>query len=119
MAKLSPYLERDDFKTVTYTPSDEAVVTNPMVLQVVKVYSQNDPEKVVNVIGNGNIDLKFKHIVPADIIASINYFFNLQEGLGSTDDIDHLGNRRIRSVGELRNSLGHHNCHNSWTKPTP
>ncbi|WGI43495.1 DNA-directed RNA polymerase subunit beta [Lactiplantibacillus plantarum] len=101
MAKLSPYLERDDFKTVTYTPSDEAVVTNPMVLQVVKVYSQNDPEKVVNVIGNGNIDLKFKHIVPADIIASINYFFNLQEGLGSTDDIDHLGNRRIRSVGEL------------------
>ncbi|BBM20759.1 DNA-directed RNA polymerase subunit beta [Lactiplantibacillus pentosus] len=101
MAKLAPYLERDDFKTVTYTPSDEAVVTNPMVLQVVKVYSQNDPEKVVNVIGNGNIDLKFKHILPADIIASINYFYNLQEGLGSTDDIDHLGNRRIRSVGEL------------------
>nr|WP_253954690.1 MULTISPECIES: DNA-directed RNA polymerase subunit beta [Lactiplantibacillus] len=101
MAKLAPYLECDDFKTVTYTPSDEAVVTNPMVLQVVKVYSQNDPEKVVNVIGNGNIDLKFKHILPADIIASINYFYNLQEGLGSTDDIDHLGNRRIRSVGEL------------------
>ncbi|MDQ7936833.1 DNA-directed RNA polymerase subunit beta [Lactiplantibacillus sp. WILCCON 0030] len=101
MAKLGSYLERDDFKTVTYTPSDEAVVTNPMVLQVVKVYSQNDPEKVVNVIGNGNIDLKFKHILPADIIASINYFFNLQEGLGTTDDIDHLGNRRIRSVGEL------------------
>lgn len=101
MAKLAPYLERDDFKTVTYTPSDEAVVTNPMVLQVVKVYSQNDPEKIVNVIGNGNIDLKFKHILPADIIASINYFYNLQEGLGSTDDIDHLGNRRIRSVGEL------------------
>ncbi len=101
MAKLAPYLERDDFKTVTYTPSDEAVVTNPMVLQVVKAYSQNDPEKVVNVIGNGNIDLKFKHILPADIIASINYFYNLQEGLGSTDDIDHLGNRRIRSVGEL------------------
>ena len=101
MAKLAPYLERDNFKTVTYTPSDEAVVTNPMVLQVVKVYSQNDPEKVVNVIGNGNIDLKFKHILPADIIASINYFYNLQEGLGSTDDIDHLGNRRIRSVGEL------------------
>ncbi|MFB9769897.1 DNA-directed RNA polymerase subunit beta [Lactiplantibacillus modestisalitolerans] len=101
MAKLAPYLESNDFKTITYTPSDEAVVTNPMVLQVVKVYSENDPEKVVNIIGNGNIDLKFKHILPADIIASINYFFNLQEGIGSTDDIDHLGNRRIRSVGEL------------------
>ena len=38
---------------------------------------------------------------PADILASMNYFFNLQEDLGSVDDIDHLGNRRIRSVGEL------------------
>ena len=52
-------------------------------------------------IGNDNIDLKYKHITPADIISSMNYFFNLQEGFGSTDDIDHLGNRRIRSVGEL------------------
>ncbi|MFD1420335.1 DNA-directed RNA polymerase subunit beta [Lactiplantibacillus songbeiensis] len=101
MAKLAPYLERDDFKTITYTPSDEAVVTNPMVLQVVKVYSENDPEKVVNVIGNANIDIKYKHILPADIISAINYFFDLREGIGSTDDIDHLGNRRIRSVGEL------------------
>ncbi|TOK94529.1 hypothetical protein CGI09_27895, partial [Vibrio parahaemolyticus] len=41
------------------------------------------------------------HIVPADVLASMNYFLNLQEGLGSIDDIDHLGNRRIRSVGEL------------------
>jgi len=101
MAKLAPYLERDDFKTITYTPSDEAVVTNPMILQVVKVYSENDPEKVVNVIGNANIDIKYKHILPADIISAINYFFDLREGIGSTDDIDHLGNRRIRSVGEL------------------
>ena len=52
-------------------------------------------------IGNGNISIDFKHITPADILASMNYFFNLQEGIGSTDDIDHLGNRRIRSVGEL------------------
>ena len=43
----------------------------------------------------------FKHITPADIVASMNYFFNLQEGMGSTDDIDHLGNRGTRSVGEL------------------
>ncbi|MFT8660760.1 DNA-directed RNA polymerase subunit beta, partial [Liquorilactobacillus ghanensis] len=40
-------------------------------------------------------------ILPADIIASMNYFFNLQEDIGNTDDIDHLGNRRIRCVGEL------------------
>ena len=42
-----------------------------------------------------------KHITPADIIASISYFFNLLHGVGNTDDIDHLGNRRLRSVGEL------------------
>jgi DNA-directed RNA polymerase subunit beta len=101
MDKLAPYLKRDDFKMVTFQPSDDGVVQEPMKLQIIKVYSKNDPERVVNLIGNGNVDLKYKHITPADIIASMNYFFNLQEGYGSTDDIDHLGNRRIRSVGEL------------------
>src|SRR5699024_7647527 len=38
---------------------------------------------------------------PSDIIASISYYFNLLNGVGFTDDIDHLGNRRLRSVGEL------------------
>ncbi|GAW64553.1 DNA-directed RNA polymerase subunit beta [Ligilactobacillus acidipiscis] len=101
MDKLAPYLKRDDFKMVTFQPSDDGVVQEPMKLQIIKVYSKNDPERVVNIMGNGNVDLKYKHITPADIIASMNYFFNLQEGYGSTDDIDHLGNRRIRSVGEL------------------
>lgn len=101
MEKLAPYLKRDDFKMTTFYPSEEGVVTEPMKLQIIKVYSPKNPDEVINVIGNGNVDLKFKHITPADIMASINYFFNLQEGLGETDDIDHLGNRRIRSVGEL------------------
>ena len=101
MDKLAPYLARDDFKTFTFHPSEEGVVQEPMILQIVKVYSPKDPEKVVNVIGNANVDIQFKHITPADIVASMNYFFNLQEGMGSTDDIDHLGNRRTRSVGEL------------------
>ena len=101
MDKLAPYLARDDFKTFTFHPSEEGVVQEPMTLQIVKVYSPKDPEKVVNVIGNANVDIQFKRITPADIVASMNYFFNLQEGMGSTDDIDHLGNRRTRSVGEL------------------
>ena len=42
-----------------------------------------------------------KHITNEDIIASINYLLNLEHGLGMVDDIDHLGNRRIRCVGEL------------------
>ncbi len=61
----------------------------------------NNPDRVVPILGNGHIPLECKHIEPADILASMNYFFNLQEGIGTTDDIDHLGNRRIRSVGEL------------------
>ena len=101
MAKLAPYLDRDDFKTITYTPSEDGVVTDPMALQIVKVYSKTDPEREVNMIGNGHIDPKTKHVTPADIFSSVNYFLNLQEGIGTTDDIDHLGNRRIRSVGEL------------------
>ena len=46
-------------------------------------------------------DLMPKHLTIEDIIASISYFLGLDHGIGSTDDIDHLGNRRIRSVGEL------------------
>lgn len=101
MEKLAPYLKRDDFKMFTFHPSEEGVVQEPMMLQIIKVYSENNPEEVINLIGNGNVPLEYKHITPSDILASMNYFFNLQEGLGSTDDIDHLGNRRIRSVGEL------------------
>ncbi|QTX17767.1 DNA-directed RNA polymerase subunit beta [Lacticaseibacillus paracasei] len=101
MDKLAPYLDRDDFKTITYQPSDQGVVTDPIELQSIKVYSQVTPDKEINLIGNGHIGKKVKHIVPADVLASMNYFMNLQEGLGSIDDIDHLGNRRIRSVGEL------------------
>ena len=42
-----------------------------------------------------------RHIIVEDMISSVNYQFNLFKGIGKTDDIDHLGNRRIRSVGEL------------------
>ena len=42
-----------------------------------------------------------KHIIPDDIVSSINYMLGLPFGIGTTDDIDHLGNRRLRSVGEL------------------
>ncbi len=46
-------------------------------------------------------DLAPRHITKDDILASINYFLNLTHGVGTTDDIDHLGNRRLRCVGEL------------------
>ncbi|MEB3103438.1 DNA-directed RNA polymerase subunit beta [Ferviditalea candida] len=70
-------------------------------LQRINVFSPIEDGKVVGVISNGMIDKGVKHITPADIIASISYFINLLHGIGNTDDIDHLGNRRLRSVGEL------------------
>ncbi|SLM85163.1 DNA-directed RNA polymerase subunit beta [Vagococcus fluvialis] len=87
--------------SVTYYPSEDGVVTEPMTIQVIKVLSPKDPERVVNVIGNANLGDKVKTVRPADIISTMSYFLNLQEGIGQVDDIDHLGNRRIRSVGEL------------------
>ncbi|MDK7363433.1 DNA-directed RNA polymerase subunit beta, partial [Lactobacillus iners] len=101
MDKLEKYLDRDDFKTVTYQPSEEAVLPDPITVQEIKVFSKVDPERVVKLISNGHIGEDVKHITPADVLSSINYFFALQDGLGSIDDIDHLGNRRIRRVGEL------------------
>jgi DNA-directed RNA polymerase subunit beta len=101
MDKLEKYLDRDDFKMVTYEPSKEGVLPDPINVQEVKVYSKHNPDRVVKLMSNGHIDAKVKHITPADVLASINYFFALQEGIGSADDIDHLGNRRIRRVGEL------------------
>ncbi|KQL52114.1 DNA-directed RNA polymerase subunit beta [Heyndrickxia shackletonii] len=78
------------------------VVEEDVVLQSIKIYAPiDDGEKVINVIGNAYVEEAVKNITPADIIASISYFFNLLHGVGDTDDIDHLGNRRLRSVGEL------------------
>lgn len=101
MSKLSPFLDREDFKTTTYTPSGDAVLEEPVTLQKIKIESPENPEKTLLLIGNGHIDENDRTVRPADILAGMNYFLNLQEGIGNVDDIDHLGNRRIRSVGEL------------------
>ncbi len=58
-------------------------------------------EDIKNAIKERMDDLIPKHIINDDILASINYHLGLQYGIGSTDDIDHLGNRRLRAVGEL------------------
>ncbi len=96
---LIPHLE-SGLNKVTLYPSEDSVVAQPIDLQIIKVYSPKNPEQVINLIGNGNIE-KIKCLTPADIIASMNYYLYLDQGIGVTDDIDHLANRRIRSVGEL------------------
>ncbi len=69
-------------------------------VQIVKVYSKTNPEKIVKIIGNdGDIDIK--RLTVSDIYASLSYYLNLLDGIGSFDEIDHLSNRRVRQVGEL------------------
>ncbi|MCR5477556.1 MAG: DNA-directed RNA polymerase subunit beta [Lachnospiraceae bacterium] len=61
----------------------------------------DDPEALFKALGRNAHELVPKHITREDILASINYGMHLEYGLGHDDDIDHLGNRRIRAVGEL------------------
>ena len=70
--------------------------------EVLKNILDNTEEKdLKKVIEEREEELVPKHIVTEDMISSINYLLNLQYDLGKVDDIDHLGNRRIRCVGEL------------------
>ncbi|MBE6546880.1 MAG: DNA-directed RNA polymerase subunit beta [Ruminococcaceae bacterium] len=77
----------------------------PVLLEIMEQCGQD--EEAVKAMAKERIaELCPKHITKDDIFASINYMLNLVHGVGSVDDIDHLGNRRIRSVGEqLQNQL--------------
>jgi len=98
--QILPYLEKG-IGIKGYRVTGGVADSEEIPLQCVNVYSPLEDGKIIKVISNGIIDKTVKHITPADIIASINYFINLLYGIGTTDDIDHLGNRRLRSVGEL------------------
>ncbi|MZQ83381.1 DNA-directed RNA polymerase subunit beta [Paenibacillus sp. 5J-6] len=98
--EILPFIEKGaGYKEFTIPKGVTGADTIPV--QCINVYSPTEEGKVVKVISNGVIDKQVKNITPADIISSINYFINLLHGIGNTDDIDHLGNRRLRSVGEL------------------
>ncbi|MFB0638094.1 DNA-directed RNA polymerase subunit beta [Candidatus Phytoplasma solani] len=71
------------------------------ILEVYRSKDENDQlYNKVKIIGNDPRETK-KHITLSDIIASISYYLNLYENIGHVDDIDHLGNRRLRLIGEL------------------
>ncbi len=72
----------------------------PVLQQILQEYGE-DPEMLAEAIQKNVHELIPKHITKEDIIASINYNIHLEYGIGNDDDIDHLGNRRIRAVGEL------------------
>ena len=85
-----------------YVNSDDIAIKEKVNFAVLKNILETTEEKdLVRVINERKEELVPKHVTTEDMIASISYLLNLQYGLGTIDDIDHLGNRRIRCVGEL------------------
>lgn len=66
-----------------------------------KLMEENEGEELIKAIEKNIHELIPKHITKEDIFATVNYNMHIEEHIGSKDDIDHLGNRRIRAVGEL------------------
>ena len=62
--------------------------------------TKDDQKDVIEIIGHDSREERL-HITVSDIIASVSYYLNLYDGVGKTDDIDHLSNRRLRLIGEL------------------
>ena len=69
-------------------------------IQEVLVYDKHDPEKIHKIIGNDQ-SIDERRLTISDVYASISYYLNLLYDIGNIDEIDHLGNRRVRQVGEL------------------
>ncbi len=97
LLELEKYLQ-DGYGRCEVTVNEELNTNN--VVQKIKVYSNIDPKKIVTIIGNDQT-LDTKTLTISDVYASVSYYLNLTEGIGHDDEIDHLGNRRIRQVGEL------------------
>ena len=92
-----------DLKTWVDVDEEELGINEKVYYPVLeKILEENtDIEEIKQAIKRDIHDLIPKHITKEDIFASINYNMHLEYGAGNADDIDHLGNRRIRAVGEL------------------
>ena len=89
----------NDGYNLTHAKINEELDTYANV-QTIKIYNPNNKKEKLIVIGNDyNIDVK--RLTISDVYASVSYYLNLLHGVGNFDEIDHLGNRRIRQVGEL------------------
>ncbi|MBR5785261.1 MAG: DNA-directed RNA polymerase subunit beta [Clostridia bacterium] len=93
----------DITKYVTFDVKELGITerVNFTVLSEILEAAEGDEEVLKKLIEERVNDLQPKHLTLDDILSSFSYILNLQYDLGKTDDIDHLGNRRIRSVGEL------------------
>ncbi|MEG1858929.1 MAG: DNA-directed RNA polymerase subunit beta, partial [Christensenellaceae bacterium] len=93
----------DASKHLDFNPADAGInekVYYPALKSLIDEFGQDKKELKVQIAQNLAILIP-KHIIVDDVFASVSYFLGLKHGIGLTDDIDHLGNRRLRSVGEL------------------
>ncbi|MDO5424783.1 MAG: DNA-directed RNA polymerase subunit beta [Eubacteriales bacterium] len=87
---------------VSFDPKEAGVTELVYYPALKKILEENSSEEDIrDAVHRSLHELIPKHITKEDIIASINYNIHLEYGIGNDDDIDHLGNRRIRAVGEL------------------
>jgi len=94
------FVEISEFVSVDLSDTKiPSKVYYPVLKEIVDQYSDDDELKEA-LISRKN-ELSPKNIIIDDIIASVSYILNLSHGIGNVDDIDHLGNRRLRTVGEL------------------
>lgn len=84
------------------TLDKEALHVDLAHIEILEIMHENQEGETINMrlVGNDSSETA-EHLTPSDIIASISYYLNLMDGYGSLDDIDHLGNRRLRLIGEL------------------
>ena len=82
-------------------PAEVGITERVYYPELKKMLEQYDEDELIGEIKKNVSNLIPKHITKEDIFASINYNIHLEYGIGNKDDIDHLGNRRIRAVGEL------------------
>ncbi|HBB60597.1 MAG TPA: DNA-directed RNA polymerase subunit beta, partial [Lachnospiraceae bacterium] len=102
VVKVLSNLMVDITKWVDVDPEEVGVTEQVYYPELARLMEENtDPEDLKDAIEDHIHDLIPKHITKEDIFASINYNMHLEYGVGNDDDIDHLGNRRIRCVGEL------------------
>ena len=69
-------------------------------VQTVKVYDKKNEDRIITIIGNDQ-SIDSRRLTISDVYGAVSYYLNLLDGFGNTDEIDHLGNRRVRQVGEL------------------
>ena len=104
MVDMPEYILNKIGEELSYSPRECGIterVRRSVLDEILDQFGDPNSDEFKTAVEDRRDDLQPKHVLIDDIIASMSYIGNLANGVGEVDDIDHLGNRRIRSVGEL------------------